>query len=248
MHRLTLCAALLAALSQLSGCAVHSPAGAADLHVAQHFTAPPKGSPVLLLHLPANEAAYRHGDTEVRAMVRDALVSKGFRVGIVGPEDYMLAVRAELQQLHRATQQPSPAMLAQAEGRALATVSKVAAEVSGSRLLVRTRLLTRQAELWQSHARWDGVTRRIVFVDAKQGETPQNIEGTGTGVSVEVVAMGPEGRLLIKSYGGIALPFSASRYGPPVPARILFTREHLLEGVAIALAPLQPGTASNAGE
>lgn len=248
MHGLTICTALLAALSQISSCAVYSPAGAADLYVAQHFTAPPKASPVLLLHLPANEAAYRHGDTEVREMVRDALVSKGFRVGIVDPEDYMLAVRAELQQLHQATKQPSPAMLAQAEGRALATVSKVAAEVSGSHLLLRTRLLTRQAELWQSHARWDGVTRRIAFVDAKQGETTQNIEGTGTGVSVEVVAMSPEGRLLIKSYGGIALPFSASHYGPPVPARNLFTREYLQEGVAIALAPLQLGTAANVGQ
>jgi hypothetical protein len=193
-----------------------------------------------VLHLPANEPSYRSADAEVRKLVHEELVKAGYRVAFVESDDYGLALRHELQQLHRTTATPSRNQLAEAEMRAMATVSIAGSAVSGSYLLLRTRLLTRPASLWQSYAKWDGVSRPIVFEGLKPGEVRANIEGTGSGISLEVVATGRDGRLLLKGFGGIALPFYSDRFGTPTLVdRPLSVPEHLREGVGVALAPLR---------
>lgn len=72
------------------------------------------------------------------------------------------------------------------------------------------------------------------------GRVSREIEGTGTGVSVEATAVSAAGRLLFRTLGGIARPFEVGSLGMPVPARQLFTRDTLDEGVNRALSPLQP--------
>ena len=240
MNRRYLFPALLIASQLMPGCGTRSPSAAPDVYVSSQFVPPPPGSLLLLLHLAANETSYRSRDADVRKLVADELIKAGYRVAFVEPDDYGLALRAELQQLQRTTATPSRSQLAEAEMRALATVSKAGSEVSGSQLLLRTRLLTRPAELWQSHAKWDGVSRPIVFEGLKPGEVRANIEGTGSGISVEAIATGRDGRLLMKSYGGVALPFYAGRSGRPLLVDApLSVPEHLQEGVSIALLPLK---------
>jgi hypothetical protein len=222
------------------GCSATSTMEAPDRYVSSQFAPPALGSLVLLLHIPANEASYRSRDTEIRKLVQDALVKLGYRVALVEAEDYGLALQAELQQLRRTTATPSRNQFAEAEMRALATVSKAGAEVSDHQLLLRTRLLTRPADLWQSFAKWDGVTRPIVFEASKPGEVRSNIQGTASGISLEAVATGRDGRLLLKNYGGIALPFYASLIGTPTLVDgPLSNTQHLQEGVGIALSPLK---------
>jgi len=222
------------------GCSATFTTEAPDRYVSSQFAPPATGSLVLLLHIPANEHSYRSRDAEVRKLVQDALVKLGYRVAQVEADDYGLALQAELQLLRRTTSTPTRNQLAEAEMRALATVSIAGSEVSGSQLLLRTRLLTRPADLWQSYAKWDGVSRPIVFEASKPGEVQANIQGTGSGISVEAVATGPDGRLLLKNYGGVALPFYASRSGTPILAESpLSNTQHLQEGVAIALSPFK---------
>lgn len=240
MNRRYLIATSLIASLLMPGCVTTSHLAAQDRYVSPQFIPPSPGNRLLLLHLPANEPAYRSRDAEVRQLVADELIKAGYRVAIVEPDDYWFAFRAELQQLHSMTAMPSSSQLAEAEMRALVTVSKVGSEMSGGHLLVRTRLLTRPAELWQSYAKWDGVSRPIVFEGSKPGEVRANIGGTGSGVSVEAVATGRDGRLLLKSYGGVALPFYASRSGQPLLLdNPLSDPQHLREGVSIALSPMK---------
>lgn len=240
MNRRYLLAAFVIASQLMQGCATTSVSAAQDRYVSPQFVPPPPGSLLLLLHLPANEPAYRSRDADVRQLVANELMKAGYRVAFVEPDDYRFAVRAELQELRSTTAAPSSGQLAEAEMRALATVSKVGSEASGGHLLVRTRLLTRSAELWQSYAKWDGVSRPIVFEGSSPGEVQRNIGGTAPGISVEVIATGRDGRLLLKSYGGVALPFYASRSGQPVLLDDpLSVPQHLQEGVGIALSPLK---------
>lgn len=237
--RRALLAAAGAAPLMLLGCAGTSPPAAPDRYVSAQFVRPPAGSLVLLLHLPANEAVYRSRDADARQRVQDELTKAGYRVGLVEPDDYLLALRAEAQQLQRVTAAPSREQWAAAEMRALSTVSKVGAQLAGSHLLLRTRFLTRPAEIWQSYAKWDGVSRIITFEGAKPGEVRALINGNGSGISLEAVAADRDGRLLLKNYGGVALPFHANFLGRPLlldnPMSVL---QHLDEGVGIAIAPL----------
>jgi len=220
------------------GCAGPSIKAASDRYVSPDFRPPKTGSIILVLHLPALEPVYRVGDEEIRKLVQASLFKAGYRVGVIEPEDYMLALRAEFQQLRRTTPAPTPEQLALAEMQALSTVAKVGSELTGSPVLLRTRLLTRSANLWQSYATWDGVSRPIVFADSKPNEVRANIEGTGSGISLEVVATSSDGRLLLKNYGGISLPFYASRSGRPLTVdKPLAVQSHLAQGVAIALSP-----------
>lgn len=212
---------------------------APDRYVAPQFAPPPPGSLLLLLHLPANEDAYRRRDAEVRQRVADGLMKAGYRVAFVEPDDYALAVRAEWQHLSRTTATPRMDQLAEAEMRALATVAKASSEVSGSPLLLRTRLLTRRAELWQSHARWDGVLRPILRTGSTTVPVPVDFSGTSSGISLELVATGRDGRLLVKNYGGVALPFSARSDGVVSALNDpLADPRHVAEGVRVALLPL----------
>lgn len=237
----TLCVGLLVALAAwLAGCASPTPKAIPGQFVDADFAPPPKGSLVLVLHLPASERAYRHGDYEALAMVQDFLVRNGYRVAVIEPDDHAIALQAELRPLLDQNLTPTPAQLQRAELKALALVARVTADLSGSRLLLRTRLLTRPASLWQSHANWDGVSRPIGFTGTPPGRVAFEIEGTGTGVSIEATAISGAGRLLFRTFGGIALPFETDFRGLPVPASRLFTRGFLEEGVHTALVPLHP--------
>lgn len=231
---------LLAVMAVLAGCASTAPKSVPGQYIDQDLALPPKGSLVLLLHLPANERAYRHGDLEVQSLVQDALIRSGYKVAVVDPDDYTLALRAELQPMIGQSTGPTADQLQRAEFKALALVSRVTADLSGSQLLLRTRLLTRPANLWQSHAYWDGVSRPIGLAGTRPSRSFTEIQGTGPGVSIEVTAISAAGRLMFRTYGGIALPFEADGLGNPVEARSLFTRGFLEEGVHTSLAPLQP--------
>lgn len=230
----------LLALALVTGCAAGPSRSAPDQYVAKGYLAPPKGSIVLLLHLPAVEPSYRSGDGDARTLVQQALVRAGYKVGIVDPDDYLPAFESELGKLGRDISRLEARQVHMADLRALAIVARAGSEASGSHLLVRTRLLTRPAELWQSHAYWDGVVRPIVFSQSKPGVTPREIKGTGTGVSIEVTAVGATGQVLLRTFGGIALPFAVNFLGIPMDTASPFTRPHLEEGVGAALSMLLP--------
>lgn len=163
-------------------------------------------------------------------------------VALIDPSDHALALRAELQPLFQALSPPTGAELAQAELRTLAMVSRAASPLTGSPLLIRTRVLNRSAELWQTVARWDGVSRPIAFHGAQPGRWSGEIVGSGPGISIEAVAVGPGGRFLMKHYGGIALPFAVTLTENRQPVLVpdpLSVPAQIREGVDIALAPLR---------
>jgi len=222
-----------------SGFAAGQTALAADGSAAPAFVPPPPGSVVLLLHLPAVEPAYSHRDATVQSMVESALGGQGYRVVTVDPDDYQLALRAERAPLEASGRELSRDALGRAEARALALVARAATGAVGSPLFLRTRLLTRPAAALDHMVSWDGVIRPIVYLDAERGRVTVRFEGTATGVSVELLALGADGRLLVRSYGGIALPFAIRGRDLPVDAPMLFTRPQLEEGVGLALAPLR---------
>lgn len=233
-------AAPLAAALPMVGCVAPAPPEAPDRYVAPDFTPLAVGSQVLLLHLDANEPAYRSGDEAVRTRVEAALADMGYRVARLQPDDYRLALRAEFEPLQRSTAAPRWGQLAEAELRALALVSRAALEVTGAQLLLRTRVLNRPAAIWQSYVKWDGVSRPILFEDAKPGEVTVNFQGTAAGISLEAIATDRAGRLRIKHYGGLALPFRASRKGLPLPVdQPLSDPAQVQQAVDIALAPLK---------
>lgn len=125
MNRRYLLLAPLVAAQVLVGCAATSPADARDRYVSSQFVPPPSGSLLLLLHIPANQASYRSRDLDVLKNVQEELIKRGYTVALIEPEDYRLALRAELQQLRPANETPSrsplsdPAFLQQGVGIAL---------------------------------------------------------------------------------------------------------------------------------
>lgn len=231
----------------LGGCGTPRPPVAADQFVAVGYLPPARGSLLLLMHLPAQEREDRRGDIESSALLAQSLVDHGYQVMVLDADVYDQALRTEWQGLpsdgaSSAGESPDRIGLARADARALVRVARAACSAAASPLFIRTRLRKRWVDLLQSHAYWDGVSRPLTFLDESPGRVGANIDGTAPGISLELLATDADGRLQVRSHGGVALPFAVQGKATPVATRTLFTRAQIEEGVGVALAPLlRPG-------
>lgn len=212
---------------------------AADFYVAQAFSTPSARSLVLLLHTPADEPAYRAGDANAKHLVTESLKQAGYRVRHIEYAEYGPLLGHEMRRLHAISPRPGAKEIADAELHALRNLARAVCNEAESPLLLRTRLLTRPTTLWQSVATWDGQKRQVKFVE--KDKVLANIQGTGPGMSLEVIAADPDGKLVARSYGGASLPYISGRSGYAIPRDDLFAdNKELAEGIAIALLPLLP--------
>lgn len=240
MKRLISAVAVCAILGLAAGCASAPPA--ADAFRSPSHAAPATGVTLLLLHTPSAEPGYHPGDKLVVPMLEAALRQRGYRVARIADADYAFAVAQRLRQMGDATAGLTRQQQAVAEFDALAAVAKVACQQTGSPLLLRTRLLTRSTELWQNRALWDGVKRPLLFAAAAPGAMLAWVDGTGPGISLELVAVDATGALMVKDYGGIALPYENVVEGKDMGVRLRdkpFANEaELREGLGLVLTAL----------
>ncbi len=120
-------------------------------------------------------------------------------------------------------------------------------------------LAYREAKVWGQTARWDGVRRRLSLkarggadsklqtLDAPIGDT--SIAGERVpGVSLHILVFSPDGRRVFEGWGGLDLVHAAlvtgsseTGHGALVQSTSPFhNRDHLREGVAIALDRFRP--------
>ena len=227
-----------AALALLASCA--SPPPPQNVYLSKDYVPPAPNAMVLLLHVPADEAVYQAGDRLAQHIATSMLTAAGYRVGIVSADDYAVLLAAERQRLAQGAVQPSIQDWAKADFKALSTLASVAGRQTGSPMLVRTRLLTRSTIVRQRTAAWDGQTRQLLYVGMNRDYA--SVRGTGSGVSLEVVAVDVSGKLLARSFGGVTLPYLyQAEDGTAVERTDLFADDReLKEGAAIALTPLLP--------
>ncbi len=241
-HNATLGTWLIAvslAVALLAGCATPSAKPPPGSYRSETLARLPAGSKLLILHVPASTPAFRPGDPIVVAALTKQLTEAGYRVGLVPFDDYRLLVRDELASLGSRLTGDQAKDIARAEAAALPRLARIGGSTEGAALLISSRLVLREAELWQSHATWDGQTRAVQFKGTKA--TLANIQGTGPGLSIELLAHNAEGRLQFRWYGGASLPYMAGGVDGrnPEPREDLFhSGVELEQGVRLALRPL----------
>lgn len=219
-----------------AGCAVDPPA-APDNYLSSSFARQQPSQLILLVHVPAVDSLARRGDPLAAEEVNKQLVSAGFRVASIPNEDFQKLLDKELTDGTTPSGRISRQDHEKASLRALQQLAQIGAAEAGSVMVVRTRLVVRPTTNGQNHASWDGQRRPILF--SGRGPMPMEIEGTGPGVSLEVLGVRSNGTLAIRSFGGISLPYrSDARTAQPSDRTDLFDHTaELMQGTAIALAP-----------
>lgn len=215
-----------------------APAQARDAFTQPSFRAPAPGARIALL--PAERAApevVRGEDLMLEALQRQ-LVAAGYEPVLFDPERHAELWASEVRAVgglfEAETGDPRFGETVCAE---CALARKVSEETECA-LVLRPRLVAREARVAGVSAEWDGVRRPEPVVHGAGAKLWGT--GTTTAMSVELLAFAADGSPQFCTYGGTSLPFLTDlQLGETRWRRDVFDRvEETQEGVRIALAPL----------
>lgn len=177
----------------------------------------------------------------LQSQVQRQLVAAGYRVALLDRADHDRLWKEEAEAAGGLYDAVSGAPRPAAQAAALAGLATRVCREAKCALLMRPRLVMRHAELQQRVAEWDG-QRRLIAV-SKTGGTLHSFSGSIGAISVEMLALGADGRLAFRTFGGAAMPYAADTIGAQFELRPdLFADDaEIADGVRIALAPLRSG-------
>jgi len=230
-------AGLLACAAILGACAAAPPRS------TEEFTSPalhalPPGSAVALLPVKSPPTDLAAGDQLVLKQLQAQLGAAGFRVVTADAARFDADWSREVQAVGGLYDPVTGALRTGAYGRVLSRLAQRVAQDTHAVAVIDHRLMTRRAQSSGSDVEWDGQRRTQTTVRA-YGST-YRFDGTTTALSVQLLVLSADGELLLKSYGGSALPYVADvREGRYLQRPDLFASDaETADGVRLALRPL----------
>lgn len=222
----------------LCGCATTAPTRSGDGYVAPSFHAPVAGSLVVLLPARSGDGGYEKANGFVMEQMRKQLTGAGYRVKGLDTANYDVIWSQEVAQVGGIYDPASGALRTEAYARALNVLAQRVATDSGAALVIKPALVLREAKLSGTTAEWDG-QRKTPPLKKTYGAT-YRVDGSTTGISIELLALGADGRVAFKTLGGVTLPYRGDAWdGSSTLRDDLFADDtEIAEGLRIALRPL----------
>jgi len=239
----------------VTACSASGASGTSEDLIAVTFRRPPPGALILLLQEKSTEPHVVPGDPMLLAQLKSQLNSAGYRTAVLDYSDYeLLEVDEAVGSGERADNGKLIVGLL-ARQRALARLSKIAAESSHCDLVIRGRFVFRQAPIIDSmFVQWDGGRHGIKFEDATVIEDPEGrhvvfggMSGKATALSVELVAYDATGNLAFTTHGAVIVPYvtNVNKASTRWLDNMFSTDSDVADGMHIALAPLRGLTTSD---
>jgi len=227
----------LACVAVLASCAAPAPLPAPDNATAPNFAPPSKGSLIVLVPPPQSKGT-EVGENMMGTQLDSQLKAAGYRVATLQRDNYEQLWSQEAAAVGGVFDGASGAVRPQALATALASLARRVCEEAKCALLIRQRLVSRQAKLEGSQAEWDGTRQQIRLSNTHSRD--YRFSGTTSALSVELIAVTDRGAFAFRRFGGATLPFETNiRETKNELRKNLFgTDTEITEGVRVALEPL----------
>lgn len=222
----------------LAGCATSGPLPAKDNYVAAEMTPLPPKSLVVILPTVEPEHAFSKGESMALEQIRAQLLAAGYRAAILDKANYTLLLKQESEAVGGIYDPTTGALRAAPYAQAMSNLAQRVCQEAHCALLLRYRLVIRQAELGGQTADWDGQRRRVKTSLTDGADS--NFSGKTEAISVELLAMMADGSFAFKTYGGASLPYQAKVGAGKMALRSdLFQNDsEIAEAVRLAIAPI----------
>jgi hypothetical protein len=219
----------------LAACASGPKAPASDNLVSPNFQVPQAKSLIVLLPAEIEVEDLQPGAAMMMNALHQRLTAAGYRVVALDRASHDTIWSQEVQEVGGIFDPGTGAVRQRELNMAMGhLVQRVCAETQGT-MIIRPRMVLRQAELSGMSASWDGQQRRVpVF-----GGDTTSYKGSTFGLSVALDGFASNGEMVMRTYGGALLPYRVNINSGKSEVRAdLFANDtEVSEGVAIALVP-----------
>jgi hypothetical protein len=230
----------LAATCLLLATAVASAQAPKPTSVAPDFVRPATGSLIVLLPVEAEAKQLEPGLPLLVNQLQEQLSRGGYRVALLDARNFAVLWEQEATAAgglyDPITGRPRPDAIA----KALNILAQRVSQGTSASLVVKARLVVREATLTGTKADWDGQSRRVLT----RGLAGASFElrGTTPALSVEVLALTDVGAFAFRNFGGASLAYVMNVGAEQQQFRedLFSDSQELREGTAIALRPLFP--------
>ncbi|MGC3965786.1 MAG: hypothetical protein QM803_21360 [Rhodocyclaceae bacterium] len=216
---------------------MQSPRLAPDNDIAPTFTAPAKGALILLLPPPQTQGMEK-GENMMGAQLDAQIRSAGYRAETLPRAEYDRAWSQETAAVGGIFDGNTGALRPEAFTTAMASLAKKLCEEKKCALMIRQRLVARNATLMGYWAEWDGA-RQMIRLSNESG-MDYRFSGSTAALSVELLALTGRGGFAFRQIGGATLPFATNVVEKKSELRrdLFDSDAEIAGGVRIALAPL----------
>jgi hypothetical protein len=230
---------LLAALAL--GASPALPAAPADdeSFVSPSFRAPAAQALVIILPPKVSDAALAAGGPILLNQLHQQLIAAGYKAALLDEANHDLLWRQEVEAVGGIYDAVTGRLRTEPYGKALSALAQRIAADTRCSLILRPRLITRSAKLSGFKAEWDGQARQQPVAGAFAGHT--RFDGSTVALSVELLALTPDGAVGFRTLGGTSLAYrkDASRARVEMRQDLFASEQETAEGVQLALRPLQ---------
>jgi hypothetical protein len=166
------------------------------------------------------------------------LVAAGYRAVLLDRNNHDLIWRQEAEAVGGIVDPASGELRQAAFDLAMRTLVARVSRETGAAMVLRPRLVLREARMSGTKASWDGQTRWIPVTGIGGGTA--NFAGSTSALSVQLAGFQSSGQLAFLAYGGVTLPFLTNFNSRTSEFRhdLFASPTEVIEGTVIALRPL----------
>jgi hypothetical protein len=166
------------------------------------------------------------------------LVAAGYRAALLDRSNHDLVWQQEVDAVGGIVDPVSREPRQAAFDLAIRTLVARVSRETGATMVLRPRLVLREAQMSGTKASWDGQTRWIPATGIGGGTA--HFSGSTSAVSVQLVGFQSSGQFAFLAYGGVSLPFRTNFNTRASEFRndLFSSPTEVMEGTAIALRPL----------
>ncbi len=206
--------------------------------VGSTYLQPAPGAFVLLLPPSAEVVELEPGMPMLLKALHSELTSAGYKTALLDNANYETVWAQEVDAVGGIFDAKTGAPKYPQQAAAMSALAVRLASETSAALVIRPKLVMRQAELLGTKADWDG-RQELVPTRGTFGARSEH-RGTMTAVSVQLIAISGKGSIAFSTFGGITLPYIVNfvTEKPELRTVIFQLESDVTKGVRIALAPL----------